>query len=286
MKITVIVSPYDSAQVRTRMGKGPDCFLASGLAARLEAQGHCVDEIAIDPRPTFPAEVETGFQVMQGVAEAVRGAVSNGACPLVLAGNCITSVGTVSGLSPRPVGVVWFDAHADFNTPETTTSGFLDGMGLAILTGRCWQTLAKSIPGYAPLAEDRIILAAARDVDAGEQARLSTSGITALSDRALTAEDGQAHLAAALNRLAERVEAVHLHIDLDVHDATVAPANHFQPPGGLSPARLRELVGLVAERLPVASAYLGAYDPDVDRSGVTLRSGFALIETILGKAGA
>ena len=263
------------------MGRGPERFLSEGLVQRLEALGQAVTTATVDPAPAFPAEVETGFAVMRGVAEAVRGAAASGAFPLVLAGNCNTSVGTVSGLSPRRVGVVWFDAHADFNTPETSSSGFLDGMGLAILTGRCWQPLAQTLPGYAPLPDDQVILAGARDLDVLERGSLADSAIACLSDAALIAEDGAAKLSAALEALAQEVEAVHLHIDLDVHDAGIAPANQFQPPGGLTPQRLQEMVALVAGRLPVASAYLGAYDPDCDPQKVALKSGFALIETIV-----
>ncbi len=282
MSVRIILSAYDSGYRETRMGRGPGCFLENGLATRLEAAGHSVAVVTVDPEPAFPAEVATGFAVMAEIAEAVRDAVAAGAFPLVLAGNCNSSVGTVSGLTPRPVGVVWFDAHADFNTPESTTTGFLDGMGLAILAGHCWRPMAETIPGFAPLPEERVILAAARDVDAAERERLSVSDIAVLSDQDLNAGNGGKRLAAALDRMAAAVEAVHLHIDLDVHDATIAPANHFQPPGGLAPERLQAMVALVAERLPVAAAYLGAYDPAVDPDHVTLRSGMALIETIVG----
>ncbi len=263
------------------MGKGPERFLSAGLVQRLEALGQTVITATVDPVPAFPAEVETGFTVMRGVAEAVQAAVAAGAFPLVLAGNCNTTVGTVSGLGPRRIGVVWFDAHADFNTPETSGTGFLDGMGLAILTGRCWQALAGTIPGYAPLSDDRVVLAGARDLDVLERERLEGCAIACLSDAALNAEDGPERMSTALDVLAQEVEAVHLHIDLDVHDARIAPANHFQPPGGLAPQRLQDMVAQVAERLPVASAYLGAYDPEVDPERVTLKSGFALIETIV-----
>ncbi len=286
MNIRIIQSPYDTARRDVRMGCGPGAFLAQGLVTRLGALGHEVTTTTVDPKPNLPAEIETGFAVMRGVAAAVREAVEAGAFPLVLAGNCNTSVGTVSGLTPRPVGVVWLDAHADFNTPETTSSGFLDGMGLAILAGHCWQPLAQTIPGYVPLGEERILLAGTRDVDEAERKRLAVSQITQLSDQTLTAAEGGQQLGAALDRLADRAEAIHLHIDLDVHDASIAPANHFQPPGGLSPERLQALVALVVERIPVASAYLGAYDPAVDPHGVTLNSGFTLIETIVGSLAA
>ncbi len=280
MQVHLIHAAYDSGRFQARMGQGPDCFLRNGAAERLRALGHAVTAIEVDPKPDYSAEVATSFAVMRGVAEEVGHALAAEAFPLVLAGNCNSSVGIVSGLAPRRIGVVWFDAHGDFNTPETTSSGFLDGMGLAILTGRCWQALAGSIPGYAPVSEENVILAGARDFDELEWGELSKSEIAYLSDRDLQSGD-LLSLGTALERLVARVEAVYLHIDLDVHDVHIAPANHFRPPGGLTPERLQEVIAFVRARVPVAAAYVGSYDPDVDPKGVTLDSGLALIETIV-----
>lgn len=281
MKIHLILSPYDSGHFEARMGKGPGHFMKHGAVERLREKGHDVTVATVDPRQAFPTEVATGFAVMHSISELVKGAVTAGAFPLVLAGNCSTSVGTVSGLAPRRVGVVWFDAHGDSNTPETSSSGFLDGMGLAVLTGDCWQPLAETVPGFAPLPEEQVILAGARDFDDLEWKRLAASKVAYLSDQDLNDKDMSRKLGGALEDLAGRVDGIHLHIDLDVHDARVAPANHFDAPGGVTPARLREAVALVVESIPVLSAYMGAYDPDVDRDGATLASGFALMETIL-----
>lgn len=281
MKVRLIQAPYDTALYQTRMGQGPGCFLKSGAVELLRALGHEVNVGTVDPHPELPAEVATSFAVMHGVADEVRQACASNAFPLVLAGNCNTSVGTVSGLAPRRIGVVWFDAHADFNTPESSSTGFIDGMGLAIVTGHCWRPLAESISGYAPVPEENIILAGARDLDDLEWARLSESKIAYLSDRDINDETMEQSLGAALDRLAARVDGIYLHVDLDVQDARVAPANQFRPPGGLTPARLRDAIAFIVGRVPVVAAYVGSYDPDVDPDGVTLRSGLGLMETIV-----
>jgi len=91
------------------------------------------------------------FFALHGLlSEAVQEAVAQDHFPLILAGNCSSTVGTVSGLDKEGLGVVWLDAHGDYNTPETTTTGFLDGMALSVLTGMCWERMAEGVPGFEP----------------------------------------------------------------------------------------------------------------------------------------
>ena len=283
MQIRIIKSSFDTGQHDIRMGRGPGRILDAGAVARLQALGHEVRVVNVDPKPAFPAEVSTAFAVMAGVAEEVRQAMAGGEFPIVLAGNCNTTVGAVSGLSPRQAGVVWFDGHADFETPETTTSGFVDGMGLAILTGRCWQSLAANVPGFAPLPDKNVILAGASDIGASEWESLQSSEIVYLSDTVLTAPGKSAPLLSALADLAKRVSGIHLHIDLDVHDPRIARANQFRPPGGLAPERLQAVIKDIVEAAPILSVAITAYDPDVDTDEVTLNSCLALLEIVAGR---
>src|SRR5206468_7801522 len=109
-----------------------------------------------------PAEISVAFELCRKVARRVAECRTRGLFPIVLSGNCNTAVGTVSGCGPRETGVIWFDAHGEATTPETTVSGFLDGMPISTLLGRAWQGLAKSIPGYIPIAGNRIVLFGAR----------------------------------------------------------------------------------------------------------------------------
>src|SRR2546423_13798265 len=106
---------------------------------------------------------------MRMLSTAVRETREASRFPIVLAGNCNTAVGTLAGLGAESTGVAWFDAHGDFNTPETTTSGFLDGTAVAIITGRCWTQLACTVPEFAPIADERVCLIGTREVDALER---------------------------------------------------------------------------------------------------------------------
>jgi arginase family enzyme len=105
---------------------------------------------------------------MRDVAIAVRAARDVGHFPIVLSGNCNSAVGALSGLTPARRAIFWFDAHRDCNTPETTVTGFLDGMGLATALGLCWHQLASSVPGYEPVQPEVTFLLGARDLNEPE----------------------------------------------------------------------------------------------------------------------
>jgi arginase len=282
MPLDLIQVPYDSAHRGVRMGAGPLAFGEAGAAARLRAGGREVREVVIEARRDFRAEPATAFELDRALALAVRAAVGRGSFPLVLAGNCITSVGTLAGLGTGGTGVVWLDAHADLNTPETTSSGFLDGMSLAVATGRCWTGVAASVADFAPVPDERVVLVGARDLDPPEARLLEVSGIARVGVEAVRASGAGEALASALAGLrAHGAERVYLHVDLDVHDPDDAgPANGYAFPGGLRAEEVRDVVRAVAERLPIAAAALTAYDPSVDADGRMRETGLALIDLL------
>ncbi len=284
MQIELIVSPYDSGLFRRRMGCGPDRLLDAGLVPALETDRHAVTVRPIELEEEFPSEIAGGFAAMRGVAAAVRRALAEHALPVVLAGNCNTTVGAVAGHGPSQPAVLWLDAHGDINTPETSTTGFLDGMGVAILTGRAWQKLATSVPGFRPLADERVILAGTRDLDDDEVELLAASGICVIDDAAIRTAGAQAAIGPALDALAEQGAPLHLHLDLDVHDAETTPANHFRPPGGLTSMQVGDVVAAATARIPLGSLAVTAYDPAVDRHGVTARAAIAHIRRAVAGA--
>ena len=261
MDVAIILVPYDSALRERRMGAGPWRMLDAGLADRLRAAGHRVRILQVAPRIRPHAEIRTAFELMERIAEAVRVARQAGRFPLVLAGNCNSAAGTVSGLDG--VGVCWLDAHGDFNTPETTIGGFLDGMALSMLTGRCWRQLTSTIPGFAAVPDEHVILLGARDLDPQEAELLSRARLHHLPSAG--ARDGR--IEAALDALARRVRGLYLHIDLDVLDPSEGRANSFAAAGGLSRADLRRVVASARARFDLRGAALTAYDPECDPDG-------------------
>lgn len=255
------------------MGAGPERLMDSGLIDRLEHAGHEVVPCSIClPSQAFMPEVQAAFELDRRLATCVAEAVAVGALPVILSGNCFTSVGTVAGIGEPDLGVIWLDAHGDFNTPETTIGGFLDGMALATLTGRCWTSLAASVPGFVPVSERRVMLFGARDLDAREAAELIESEIEHLTPDAIGAG-----LADNLARRREHTREIYLHIDLDSLDPSEGKANSFAVAGGFSVVDVRSLVDEVARAFRIRAVALTAYDPSQDDGGRVCEAGIGLV---------
>ena len=264
------------------MGAGPEHFVNNGLAQVLEADGHEVFVETIEAESDFRAEVQTQFGLYRSLAEHVTEAKRNGRFPLILSGNCGATVGVIAAANTKRRGVIWFDTHGEFNTPETTASGFLDGMGLAIATGRCWTTLAASIPGFHPIPGSDILLVGGHDFDAGERESLEEAGVLVVDAGTISQTGIRESLAAAMAEFLRGIEEVHLHLDLDVLNPGEAPSNGFVTENvGLSVKELSEAIGLIKENLKITSATFASFDPNYDPQGKTLGAALNLIKQII-----
>lgn len=277
MNVHLLAIPYDSALPGVRMGAGPERLLRAGLAEALRAAGHRVSVEVLGPESEAPpAEIRTAFELSRVLARRVRAAAASGALPVVLAGNCNTAVGTLAGLGDPECGVLWFDSHGDFNTPETTLGGFLDGMALAIVTGRCWRQLAASVPGFRPIPERAVLLLGTRDLDPLERELLAESEIRMLPPAQVRTE-----LADALDALGSRTRDAYVHLDLDVLDPQEGRANALAAPDGLRIEEVRGALRQIRREFRVRAVALTAYDPTCDPDGRVCDAAFALLETLL-----
>jgi arginase len=260
-QLRLISWPFHNGLPGISMGAGA-ARLASdpGLPRSLEGAGWRVAEEEIEPAEAADAEIARVMELVRRLAARVASAVEADAFPLVLAGNCNSALGTVAGAGAGELGVVWFDAHADFDDPAENTSGFFDVMGLAMLTGRGWDALRETIPGHKPIPEENVVLAGVRDLEPYQQRTLERSNVRTVPG-SLEPPDA---FEAALERLRDRVSRVYLHVDLDVIDAAEATANEYAARGGPSVERLVDCVRLVGERFGVAAAAITAYDPTFD----------------------
>jgi arginase len=268
VSVELIVVPYVLGREGVGMGAGPLALEHDAIA------GLQPDQIVrISLGAPFANEIGACFDLNRQVARAVAGARERGALPVVLTGNCHTQQAVVAGTGVDRLALVWLDCHADFHTPETTPTGFFDGMALAMTVGDCWRELCASVPGFSPMPAARVVLGGARDVEPGERRRLDASGIVALG----------ANDVAALATAVPSVERVSLHVDLDVLDPARARANEHAVAPGLEPEELVATVRAIVARGPLAAVTLSAYDPAFDATGSVHRTAIAVLRTITGE---
>jgi len=273
MNIRALLVPYDSGLHRTRMGLGPAGLIES-LTPILSELGHgvAIEEIEMADSPI--GEISTTFSLCSSVASRVAEALKSDAFPLVLSGNCNMAVGAIAGCGCATTGVVWFDAHGESTTPETTESGFLDGMGIAILTGACWKKVARRIPNFLPVAGERILLFGSRDVESAEIELLNRTNVQRSS--------GLAGLQRRIEVMAREVAGIYVHLDLDVLDPTEATANQWATPGGASIELLLKAAQLIRRQVKITGLGIGSYDPNFDRDRKSLYAAAAFARSIFG----
>jgi arginase len=243
------------------MGLGASTLLADERFRSAVRQE--VDEVTVErvsPVDEALPEVARIFELDRRLALRVAEARRRERFPLVLGGNCVSCLGTTAGVRDgRELGVVWLDAHADFDTPEDNLSGFTDVMGLSILTGGCWRALRETIPGFGAVDERDVVIAGVRDLERYQRERLGASAIGVVEDAVELRG-----LREILQELSQRVQRVYLHVDLDVFDVSVGRANPYAASGGPEVDTVLSAISETFRRFKVEAAALTAYDPRVD----------------------
>lgn len=276
--LALISAPYHLGRLDVGMGGGPARLLAAGAREALVAHGYQVNTSEVDPPATGDHEIGAHFAAQAALAERVSLAVAADEFPFVLGGNCSTVLGVVAGLGlAGSGGVIWFDAHADANTPDTTDSGF-HGMPVAVLTGRCWRRLAARIPGFSPIPEQNVVLAGVRSIDPDEQTLIDNSAMVLVSPHALVTDE----FTATLTALAEHAGSIHLHVDLDVIDISDGWANEFATGGGPTLDALEAAIRTIAVHCGINSVSLTSYNPSCDADSHAQTAAMRLIDTLGG----
>lgn len=241
MKLELIVVPYDVERTDTLGARSPIELLQRGLGTVLEAAKFEVvsQEIETEPQADKATAVAAA---LRSTARLVARASSRGRFPLVLSGGCLSAVGVAHGLQRmgRDFSVLWIDAHGDFNTAETTPSGYWDGMALAALCGRSLSEIYKTVE-LLPVPFRRIIHIGGRALDAAE-----TEDFDRLKVLRIRPEDVDDSTAEQIRQRMGSIRTLYLHIDLDGLDPQDAPAVKFPVPNGIL---LGDVVGCL-RRLP------------------------------------
>ena len=284
----------DLGQQRRGVDMGPSALRYAGMQAHLEHLGYEVyDEGNINvPLPEASTETITGAnglrhlpaieQVTQELYTRAAALAAGPDLPIFLGGDHSIALGTVAGTgSVGTMGLLWIDAHADFNTPETTPSGNIHGMPVAALLGRGAASLTE-IGRRSQLKPAQIVMIGVRDLDLEERRQLKQSGITVFTMREID-EQGMARIA---RRVLDRLAAfprLHISLDMDALDPDFAPGVGTPVLGGLSYREAHLLMELLAESGRVAAVDVVEINPILDHGNKTAELAVELVCSLLGK---
>ena len=300
-RIRILGVPLDLGQARRGVDMGPSAVRVAGLEARLEALGHVVEDggniaVAIpeqkkegDPRAKYLKEITA---TCTKHAETVMKTLEAGKVPLVLGGDHSVAAGTVAGVAEfyrqqrrqdQKVGLIWIDAHADINTPETSPSGNVHGMPLAAILGLGPPELA-NIFGFSPKVQaENCVLVGVRDIDAREKENIRETGIEVYTMRDID-ERGMRTVTEEALRVAGRGTAgYHISLDMDWIDPEDAPGVGTPVPGGASYREAHLAMEIIADHGRMTSFEIVEVNPVIDEHNRTANLAVELALSAFGK---
>ncbi len=294
-EIAIIGVPIDLGAGRRGVDMGPSALRYAGLLGRLEALGHTVHDLGnlqvpIAETSAAPLEgerlryLEPIAAVCAALAERVAECVAAGQLPLVLGGDHSLAIGSASGSARgRTLGLIWIDAHGDFNTAETTRSGNIHGMPLAALTGR-GHPLLTGLAGRTPAVRpEHVALVGVRDLDPLEREALRASGIHVATMHEIDRRGMAAVIEEAAAIVRRGTAGFHLSFDLDVVDPREAPGVGTPVFGGISRREAHLAMELLAEIGGICSLDLVEVNPILDERNATAQLAVELGLSALGK---
>src|SRR5262245_1807554 len=296
--VSIIGVPLDLGAGRRGVDMGPSAIRVADLEERIEALGYDVRDrgdlpVKIqetqgpgDPRMKYLKEIK---EVCEHLRDSVRDALGKGSVPVVLGGDHSIAMGTIAGVTSHfharkeKVGLIWIDAHADCNTPETSPSGNIHGMPLAVALGLGPPSLV-NLAGFSPMVDgSKAALVAIRDVDQAERTNVKASGVGTFTMRDIDERGMRAVMEEAIKRASTGTAGIHVSFDLDGIDPDFAPGVGTPSPGGLSYREAHLAMEMLADTGKVLSAELVEVNPILDDQNGTARLGVGLLASLLGK---
>ncbi len=261
-RIEIVVVPYDVEHDDTSLARSPRELLEAGFQERLEKLGHRVSVSHVWSREEGDKMAVVSSVALMTARQVAR-ARSRNRFPLVLSGGCLAAVGVVSGLQRpgRRIGILWIDAHGDFNTPESTPSGYWDGMSLAAVCGRSLEPIYKRVE-LQPVSYLSIAHLGGRSLDPPEIEDFARLNV-------LVVPPGPKRLERALPELEKRLRRspeLYFHIDADGIDPRDLPGAHLPEPKGL---RLKDLLRCFGHLRPPTGMTISGLDLErIDEAGL------------------
>jgi len=291
-KITIIGVPLDLGADRRGVDMGPAAIRYAGVVERLTGMGFEIKDsgdIQVN-RPHAFTETENHKYLDEVVdansllAEAVSREMADGRFPLVLGGDHAIALGTVAGVTSHVpnLGVIWFDAHGDLNTGETSPSGNIHGMPLAASLGYGHPRLVQ-IGGRTPkLKAENVVIIGARDLDAGERELIKRIGMKVYTMHEIDKLGMARVMEEAIAHVSKNTDGVHLSLDLDGLDPHDAPGVGTPVIGGISYREGHLAMEMLADADVLVSAEFVEVNPILDRENMTARVAVALMSSAFG----
>ena len=296
--ITIIGAPLDLGQGRRGVDMGPSAMRVANLNSRLAALGYAVDDrgnVPVEqaeaapeghPRAKYLPQIAA---TCQRLALLVAETMAGGGLPLVLGGDHSVAVGTVSGVGhffrerQQNVGLIWLDAHADMNTPESSPSGNVHGMPLACIVGRGPVELT-DLFGYRPkVAPRNVVIVGLRDVDLTEKPNIRDYGVNAFTMREIDEHGMRSVMDEAIRLASDGTEGFHLSLDMDFVDPKDAPGVGTPVRGGATYREAHLAMEMICDSRRMVSMEVVEVNPVIDEVNRTADLAVELVMSGLGK---
>ena len=296
MNIDLIGVPLDFGAGRRGVDMGPSALRYAGLREGLEQLGHNVSDLGNisvpvaetcpegDPRLKY---LDPIVEVAQRLAAAVAGSIAVGHVPITLGGDHSLALGSVIGAAQgRKLGLIWLDAHGDFNTPETSPSGNIHGMPLAAIAGYGDErlvTLNGTQPDGAKIHPRNIAIVGARDLDPRERTLLEEAGVSVFAMEAIDRLGMWETMRRAAAVVSRGTDGIFLSLDLDGIDPLFAPGVGTPVPGGLTFREAHLAVELVEDTGKLIAMDVVEVNPILDTRNATALLAVQLTLSAFGK---
>jgi arginase len=297
-KIRIIGVPMDLGASRRGVDMGPSALRVGGLAQQLKSMSHQVEDIGNvlvkqpeeqhygEKRAKYMAEI---VETAKGLAQIVEKTLDDGLLPLVMGGDHSVALGTMGGVSSflrkkeKRVGLLWLDAHADMNTPESSPSGNIHGMPLAAIAGYGPDELTQ-LAGPKPMVNPHnIAIVGVRDIDARERKIIKESGVHAFTMRDLDERGMREVMAEAIRFASDETDGIAVSLDLDFVDPADAPGVGTPVRGGVTYREAHLAMEMIADTKSVVSLEVVEVNPVIDQHNQTALLSIELVLSALGK---
>lgn len=297
-KVRIVGAGLDLGSGRRGVDMGPSALRVAGLQSRLAALGYDVEDIG-DVRVAIPETEVVGdthlrfaaaiLKTVSALADAVRESLNAGRLPIVVGGDHSIAIGSIAGAASyyqfhkQSLGVVWLDAHGDMNTADTTPTGNIHGMSLAIALGMGDPRFTQ-LAGHAPMVNPHhVALVGVRDLDPGEREHIRKAGLHVFTIRDVDELGFREVMNRAIAIASRDTVGIHVQLDMDVIDPDDAPGTGTPVRGGLSYREAHLAMEMLADSKAVRAVDIVEINPVLDERNRTAELALELLCSCLGK---